>query len=60
MDAVDQLKLVEVDEKAYGNVQQSHVAQQLGLMGFYRSKRRKRRAIARSLLPVESHELVNL
>ena len=32
MDVVDQLKLVEVDEKSYGNVQQSHVAQQLGLM----------------------------
>jgi len=32
MDAVNQLKLVEVDEKAYGNVQQSHVTQQLRLM----------------------------
>ncbi len=32
MDAVNQLKLVEVDEKAYGNVQQSHLTQQLRLM----------------------------
>ena len=32
MDAVHQLKLMEVDEKTYRDVQQLHVTQQLGLM----------------------------
>ena len=32
MDTVHQLKLMEVDEQADGNVQQFHIAEQLGLM----------------------------